>query len=337
MALASRTHFAAFPITEAQFTDNYVETLAYGIYLVTFCFCARTLFWISTANGGERLRRRGEIRWFIVSVFWFIFVVNTFMDVTGLVHNLKAFVFYRGAGCAQAELTDIHEWINIARSSAGTANILVGDFVLIFRCYIVFGRRWQVIIPSFVLYLAGLAMTIKLVHVEITTSNAAITLSSDITRPWWCAFFAITAAQNVLTTSLLIWRIWRVERQSMLYRAAPSELGTASVTPHSRLRRVIRVVAESGLAYSTLMFMTFVASLCGSDALYALGNATLQATGISFDLIIIRSTPSRDEQFTSFEHGTAYRAPLEFARSKNRSTAVDIVTINVTIPENSYR
>ncbi|KAK7014225.1 hypothetical protein R3P38DRAFT_3002323 [Favolaschia claudopus] len=145
-------------------------------------------------------------------------------------------------------------------------------------------------------------------------------LTTQIVKTWWSTFFAITAAQNVLTTSLLVWRIWCVERQSILYRAGPSDLGT--VTSHSRLRRVMRVVAESGLAYSTLVFMTFVASLCGGNALYALANATLQATGISYNLIIIRSTPSRDEQFTSFDPNEHGPAPLQFVRSKNRRETV---------------
>jgi hypothetical protein len=78
--------------------------------------------------------------------------------------------------------------------------MIVGDFVLIYRCFIVYGRRWLAIAVSFTLYLAGIAMAVKLMQVEITTSNAAITINSNVIKPWWSAFFAITAAQNVLTT-----------------------------------------------------------------------------------------------------------------------------------------
>jgi hypothetical protein len=41
-------------------------------------------------------------------------------------------------------------------------------------------------------------------HAEITASNSAITLNSNLIKPWWSAFFAITAAQNVLTTCKFI-------------------------------------------------------------------------------------------------------------------------------------
>ncbi|KAJ7339991.1 hypothetical protein DFH08DRAFT_625314, partial [Mycena albidolilacea] len=280
-----------FPITEAQILGNYCETLAYGMYLVTCCFCAQSLFWIQV-GGVQRLRQSGEIRWFLVSVFWFIFVVNTFDNVIGLVHNLGAFVKYKGSGGAEKELTNTHDWINIARSFAQAANMIVGDSVLIYRCFVVYNRRWPVIAPSFILYLTGIAMAIKLVQVVITTpaGNGAITSNSKAIGPWWSAFFVIIVAQNVLTTPLLVWRIWRVEHQNAMFRGT-----AASFTPvqQPRLRKVIRVVAESGLAYTTLLLMTFVLSVCNSNALYPISDVTLQAAGITFNVIIIRSTPRR--------------------------------------------
>ncbi|KAJ7918513.1 hypothetical protein B0H13DRAFT_1869286 [Mycena leptocephala] len=284
--IAPRDDSNAFPITAAQLTGHYFETLGYGMYLVTCCFCAQTLFWIPQPGGGERLRRKSEIRWLLVSVFCFIFV-----------------------------------------SFDQIANMIVGDFVLIYRCFIVYGRRWLAIAVSFTLYLAGIAMAVKLMQVEITTSNAAITINSNVIKPWWSAFFAITAAQNVLTTSLLVWRIWRIEHQSEKFRGRSTAVRSCKPT---RLRKVIRVVAESGLAYSTLVFLTFA----------------LQATGITFNVIIIRSTPRRDDEFTDFdqtERGIAAQAEgrgagrslgglqfVSYATTDQRKTTENL-NINVTI------
>ncbi|KAJ6522879.1 hypothetical protein B0H19DRAFT_1386553 [Mycena capillaripes] len=361
--IAPRDDSKSFPITEAQLTGNYFETLTYGMYLVTCCFCAQSLFWIPQPGGNDRLRRRSEIRWMLVSVFCFIFVVNTFDDIIGLVHNIAAFVKYTDSGGPTKELTNIHDWINIARSFAQTANMIVGDFVLIYRCYIVYGRRWPVVIPSFILYLTGIAMAIKLMYVEITTSNSAITLNSNVIKPWWSAFFAITAAQNVLTTGnlaafpmtiaylgvlvLLVWRIWRVEHENARYRGTAARTTSFPPVPQPpRLSKVIRVVAESGLAYSTLVFMTFVASVCNSNTLYPLSDATLQATGITFNVIIIRSTPRRDDQFTNFdqtERGTAVHhegqlhrrgfSGLQFPSyaTSDQNKTIENIGVNVTI------
>jgi hypothetical protein len=99
------------PITAAQLTGLYFETLAYGMYLVTCCFCAQTLFWIVQPGGGEELRRRNEVHWIMVSVFCFIFVVSTLDDVTGMIHIMAAFVRYKGPGGPQKEPTNIRDWI----------------------------------------------------------------------------------------------------------------------------------------------------------------------------------------------------------------------------------
>jgi hypothetical protein len=55
----------------------------------------------------------------------------------------------------------------------------MGHFVLIYRCYIVYGRRWKVVVPSFILFLTGIATVIGLMEAQITTGNAAITLTSE--------------------------------------------------------------------------------------------------------------------------------------------------------------
>ncbi|KAF8188838.1 hypothetical protein K438DRAFT_1936197 [Mycena galopus ATCC 62051] len=313
----------AFPITEAQLTGHYFETLGYGMYLATCCLCAQTLFWIPQPGGGERLRRRSEIRWLLISVFFFLFVVSTFDDIIGLVHMILAFVKYQGPGGAKGELTNIHEWIHIVRSFDQIGIMIVGDFVLIYRCFVVYGRRWPAIAVSFMLYLAGIAMGIKLI-------NAAITLNSNVIKPWWSAFFAITAAQNVLTTSLLVWRIWRVEHRNAKLRAS-RDISLSAPVSQPRLRKVIRVVTESGLAYSTLVFVTFVA---------------LQATGITFNVIIIRSTPRREDEFIEFaqtERGIAGRAfsGLQFishaTATADQGNTMEIVNINVTIKSTTDR
>ena len=74
--------------------------------------------------------------------------------------------------------------------------------------------------------------------------------------------------------ALLVWRIWRVERQNEMLRAS-IERNTSLPTPgyQSRLRKAIRIVAESGLAYSTLVFVTFVVSVCNSNTLYPVADA----------------------------------------------------------------
>ncbi|KAJ7712069.1 hypothetical protein B0H14DRAFT_3019602 [Mycena olivaceomarginata] len=279
-------------LSEAQLLGNWFETLTYGMYFVTCGFCARKLLCIGPEDRG---RRPSEIRWFILSVGITLFVIATFDVVIGLLHNLQAFAFYTGGGGAAKELSDISGWINVARTVAQVIQMILGDFVLIYRCYIVYSRRWKVLIPSLILYIGGVAIAIKLVEAQASLKHQETTMNSSDIRPWTETLFCITAVQNTLTTGLLIWRIWRVEREIEKLR-----VNTSGTTNNQPFRKVIRVIAESGFAYTLMVFLTFVVNACNSNLIYPFANSTLQATGIAFNVIIIRTSPSRDEQFTVF-------------------------------------
>jgi hypothetical protein len=69
-----------FPLTEAQITGNWFETLTYGMYLVTCGFCTRTLLFIGPE---ERWRKPSEIRWLILGFGVSLFVVATFSVAVG--------------------------------------------------------------------------------------------------------------------------------------------------------------------------------------------------------------------------------------------------------------
>lgn len=175
--------------------------------------------------------------------------------------------------------------------------MVLADFILIYRCYIVYARSWRVIIPSVILYGGGVAMSLAILGVAVTKSSAISLNWWSVIKPWWAAFFAITALQNLLTTSLLIWRIWRVEHQNVKYCAQDQN---SNPRHQLRLRQLIRVIAESGAVYTTMVFVTFIVSMYNNNAIYPLSDVTLQATGITFNILIVRCSPRRDKQFTTY-------------------------------------
>jgi NADH:ubiquinone oxidoreductase subunit 5 (subunit L)/multisubunit Na+/H+ antiporter MnhA subunit len=101
----------AFPITAAQLSGNICETLFFGMYLVTFCFCIRTLF-LTGSGREERWVRLHEVRWLMTGVSLSLFVICTFDVALGLLHNFHAFIESKDA---EKELDNIADWINIAR------------------------------------------------------------------------------------------------------------------------------------------------------------------------------------------------------------------------------
>ena len=99
-----------FPITEAQLTGLFVESITFGIHIVTLGYCLHALF-----RKGGRWKRWSDVHWGMVAVSLTLFIVATFDVTLGFYHNVKAFVFYTSPGGALDEFTNISEWVNVCR------------------------------------------------------------------------------------------------------------------------------------------------------------------------------------------------------------------------------
>jgi hypothetical protein len=63
---------------------------------------------------------------------------------------------------------------------------------------------------------------------------------------------------------MLIWRIWRVEKESEKHIYQNNSMVNQ---PH-HLHRVIRVIAESGVLYTFSVFITIIVRTTGSNVIY---------------------------------------------------------------------
>ncbi|KAJ7661824.1 hypothetical protein B0H14DRAFT_3179261 [Mycena olivaceomarginata] len=227
-------------------------------------------------------RRPSEIRWLILSVGIALFVVATFDVIIGLLHNLQAFAFlYRGRRSKAQELADISGWINVPEYTGGlfVASPAYPIDVALTRCYIVYSAVGKVLIPSLILYFGGFAIAIKLVEAQASLNYAKTTVTSSDIRPWSETFFCITAVQNTLTTGLLIWR-HMAGLNARLRNFVPVQAERETIIPHSA--KSSAVIAESGFAYTLMVFLTFLVDLCNTNLVYCFADLTHQATGIAF-------------------------------------------------------
>ncbi|KXN88449.1 hypothetical protein AN958_07360 [Leucoagaricus sp. SymC.cos] len=275
-----------FAITGANLVGNICSAVFYGIYLVTCAPCCRILF--TTGSGREeRWRRPSEIRWMMAIGGLIPFIVCNPNLMMGFSCNYRAFM-----QSENAQKVLIADWTNIAqvRTAFGA---WVADFILIYRCWIVYACQWLVIVPSVILYLTNLAISFRVYAMMVEAGgipDGSVPANAGAFRSFLLAFFVTIAAQNALTTGILIWRIWLVERKQTRLNEDP---------PHY-LRQIIRALAESGAAYTTFVLMSLIASVAHSYALYPISDMMMQTAGIAFNLILIRCSPERDQQFTTF-------------------------------------
>ncbi|TEB30963.1 hypothetical protein FA13DRAFT_1630145 [Coprinellus micaceus] len=134
--------------------------------------------------------------------------------------------------------------------------IWVGDALAIYRCYIIWGHNfWVIVVP---VLLAAAAVGVNL------------TLYSWFPKPWTPyekligvinAGYPLAFAQNVLTTSLIAWKIWR-------QHCASQQSGLKAANNIS-LIQVIRIIVESAMVYTLQVFILNVLYFVGHPLQFA--------------------------------------------------------------------
>ncbi|KAJ7431323.1 hypothetical protein FB451DRAFT_1157165 [Mycena latifolia] len=272
-----------FLIDSAQIVGLFMETLLYGVYLVTLVPCLYALLWSPADH-----HFKNRIHWSMLTAAILMFTFAT-LDVTfGLRHNLDAFVYYTGPGGAKEELENISYWVNVMKTADYVAQTCIGDAILIYRCYMVWGKKWMIIIPSFFLWLGGTTCGAILTYTFATLNKAALIDTASAT-PWVDSMIALTLSMNILTTSLIVYRIWSVDKETSSMVATSS---TARSRRVSRLKSIMRILIDSAALY-TISVIIFVATyIAGSNANYGTSDNVVQIIGICFNMIIIRVNSS---------------------------------------------
>ncbi|KAJ7151024.1 hypothetical protein C8R46DRAFT_824008, partial [Mycena filopes] len=271
-----------FPITEAQIVGLFLESVFWGIYLITLVLCLRSLLF--TTNFG--FKRLQDINWPMLVVALAMCVLATLDVAVGLLHNIEAFVLYTGPGGAEAEFGNISDWINVVKGFDIILQTALGDGMLIYRCWVVYGKSWLVIAFSLLLYAGSSVCSIMILRIEATLRSHVLVTGAGSLKPLILSFWVLTIVQNILTTGLLIFRIWRVDQQNSQFGYGTSSSSGKRKT--SRLRQLIRVILESGALYTTMAFLSFVTFVVNSNSTYGVTDVHVEMVGITFNLIIIR-------------------------------------------------
>jgi len=253
------------PLIQARIFTLLFSSFFLGIHLVSTAICLWTLL-VRNPSRGIKLHRG------FLAVTLTMAVVGTFNVAVDAVTNIR--VWTTGD---LGLFTDESEWMNLAKNVNVSVQLLVGDAVLVYRCWIVYEWNVLVVIPSIAIWFGSVAVAILL----MVRSADLIGLSAGINAP---SLVPITAAQqaltvglNTITSSLIVFRIWRVSRSARKY-----------VVGQDRLLYVIRVVVESGAIYAVTAIITFSTVLARSTAVYLTADSLVQITGICFNMMIIR-------------------------------------------------
>ncbi|KAJ3911076.1 hypothetical protein F5877DRAFT_55699 [Lentinula edodes] len=296
-------------LDRAYLTAIWLETLFYGINLLLFF---SYLFIV-------RYKRRISLSKIIVGVAVMMFLFSTVHVSLGFYRLIEGFIVLKDP---IVFFSDVSIPANVAKVTIHTVNSILGDSIMVWRCYNVWGQSW---LPSILPILLIIASAVcgfgqAVIFAEARTTHSAF--GSNLER-WNGSLFSLSLATNVVVTSLIASRIWWVSRQN-------SSLHDSSF----KYRRVLLLVIESGAIYSSALVIEITLYFLNNNAFYIIYDpiAQLTASAIVPTMIIVMtsldltSAALDSEEQRTTRHRTIESRPHFAAAGRGTDTFSSIVS-----------
>ncbi|KAK7028271.1 hypothetical protein R3P38DRAFT_2935081 [Favolaschia claudopus] len=257
-----------FPPDEAKLVSIFIQTLLYGAYVVVFGLT----IWILVTR-----RAQNESANNMLGISVTMFVLATMHIGVNYTRIINAFVIFKDEpGGPAAYFNQLSNFTQIFGSTIYVAQTLVGDAVVLYRCYIVYGRSFPVIAFPSLLLLGSTAAGIGILY-----SFAKVVPQAEIfvveLQHWILSFFSLTLATNLICTILVASRIFYVNQLSKSFNVMSTSL-----------RPVALLVIESGMVYSGTLMALLILYRAESWFQYVLLDAISPIVGLVFSMIIVR-------------------------------------------------
>lgn len=237
----------------------------YGMNFVLFWGCLTTL---------TIRRRTPKINKILLTVACLMFCFSTAHVSLGFQRLIEGFIVLRDQpGGPGAFFSDVSIPANVVKVCIHTINSIIGDSVVVWRCYLVWGHDWRMCVVPILLVIAsavcGFAQTVYFARAKSLHSAFA-----HILQVWNGSLFGLSLATNVVVTLLISMRVW------YMFRA------TGGVA-HFQYWRILLIVIESGMVYSVALICEITLYFLNSNAFYIVYDPIAQLTAITPTMIII--------------------------------------------------
>ncbi|KAI0265635.1 hypothetical protein BC834DRAFT_169366 [Gloeopeniophorella convolvens] len=255
------------------FVGLFMESVLYGVHLIVFDTCLPVLL--------RRTRMTAAEKPYLVTSTILLLLFGTLHIAFALRHALDAFLWSSNPTerlLRAADPIDALQWVFFGLQT------MLGDAILIYRCYVIYGRRKSVIAAPFLVWICGNVNTALVLYILFTMHSGNRPLGESHLQALFTSCLSITVVINVFVNGLMVMAIWRVQRDA-------ADLGIAERSQSSSaraLRRATRIIIESGVIYTIFAFLFFVLNIASNNFKFAIAACTVQIIGIAFDLIIVR-------------------------------------------------
>ncbi|KAK0445346.1 uncharacterized protein EV420DRAFT_1572616 [Desarmillaria tabescens] len=283
-----------------------MESLAHGIYTTVVVFT----LWMIVVH--EKCRTRVVMG-----------VVIVVMYLIATLHLALRWCYIRGSFIIHGQTDDTAfdylfnapKWM-LASSVAFTVNTIIADFVVVWRCWNVWGRNWIVgAIPSLANIVGIVFAGFSLFQQATTPPPGSAWSAAQI--DWLLPYFCISVAVTVGCTSLIVFKIWNSHRETDRLTQLPSHRSY-------KFSRVICTLVESAAMYAVSMIVTLAFYQHGAlNANFPI-SITSTITGLAPTLILARVTIGSTRPLSTYQEPP--KSILEFNRT------LDPINTLATVP-----
>ncbi|KAF5364019.1 hypothetical protein D9756_001063 [Leucocoprinus leucothites] len=280
---------------------SFTGALAYGLYLATLLVCLRWLLFRGKDDGCPwgSLRKACEIRWTILFTTFLIFACTT-VYVALVLHETMEAAWEATTHTPPPTPSQI-VWRSIVICTTANVVVLSADAILIYRCWVVYGKRLLIVVfPSF-FWLGALVCTILQIYLQDAHVHnpsispyrwAAVSMSFGpgiVLLPFWIS----TVLLNAYATAALIRRIYGPAKNVRQYISV------------KHLHLAIRIIAESGLLNLSITFAHLLVWFGDKEfPVTIIGMLNAPVTGIAFNWFLLRFEQTKAENIAATDSGS---------------------------------
>ncbi|KIJ65133.1 hypothetical protein HYDPIDRAFT_89176 [Hydnomerulius pinastri MD-312] len=283
------------PLDTAAIVSTVLEGILYGFSLLMFIGTLWALMH-RRMNSGVNVR--------MVSVACSLLIFSSAHMIIDIIRTEEGLVQQRNTFTdgPVGFFSDVAQWSFVYKNMLYMLQTLVGDGVVIYRCYVVWRSWWIIVIPA--LMWCSVATTgIGSVYSISQATTDAENIFAPITGPWITAFLAATLFTNVFSTSLLAYRIWAVGRR----------VSSAS-SQSSVLWPVLRIILDAGVVYSISLLAALLCFVTKNRGHYVLLDMIMPIISLTFYMVIIRITISKSASQGGAPPSSGFSNPLSMSR-----------------------
>ncbi|KZT55526.1 hypothetical protein CALCODRAFT_351062 [Calocera cornea HHB12733] len=302
-----------FSLNEAFILSIWVELLLYG--------CLVPLFWASVYIMHEKIVA-GRPNWPMLGAAAVMFVLATAHVAVNLRRLLDGYVW---SSSAVDFFNDLDSPTHVVKDTLYTTQSLLGDAFAesqqIYRCWLIWERRISVVIVPVVLLVCSTFSGYIVAWLFVKNKDDNTIFDGDL-YGWIVSFYTLALVQNLITTTLIAYAIWRSDRTITAFRAAGRSL-----------MPIVGIVMESAALYVAAQIALLVLYVLDCNAQYIALEMITPTVGLVFTSIVVRiglrSHPLEGQQQASDPHSLHLR-PISVKVSTESITHVELDGVTPT-------